>query len=261
MIWLYDLPIWLVEIVCLGVAAPVGIGLHLLVPRLVPFARRVHPNDGAGVLFSMSGVIYAGVLGFVVIVVWEKYDTALANAQVEEGAASDLYRIAAGFPDPTRSEIRIQIKDLARIMVDQEWPAMRQGRNSPAAYLAGEHVAYSIEHIEPHGAAQSNLQAAALTSLQKYLDARRQRLAENEGAVLPILWLTLILGGMATLGFTYFFGTENQRMQLTMTGVIAALIATMFVLVGEFDYPFAGSVSIDPTMWTNFIQNVLPVLK
>jgi hypothetical protein len=261
MMWFFDLPVWVVEIVCLSVAAAIGIGLHLLVQRLVPFSRLVKHNDVAGFLFSMIGVIYAVVLGFVVIVVWEKYDTALANAQAEESAVSDLYRIAAGFPDATKIKIRGEIKGLARIMVDQEWPAMRQARNSQAAYLAGEDIAYTIESVQPRGAAQTNLHAAALSILQHYLDARRERLAETEGAVLPILWVTLILGGIATLGFTYFFGTENQRMQLTMTGVIAALIATMFVLIGEFDYPFAGSVSIEPAMWTNFIQNVLPAVR
>ena len=259
--WFFDLPVWLAEIVCLSVAASIGIGLHLLVQRLVPFSRLVKHNDVAGFLFSMVGVIYAVVLGFVVIVVWEKYDTALANAQVEESAVSDLYRIAGGFPDKTRIEIRGEIKELAHVMVDQEWPAMRQVHRSRAAYLAGEQLAYTIENVQPRGAGQSNLQAAALSVLQHYLDARRQRLSETEGAVLPILWLTLILGAMATLGFTYFFGTENQRMQLTMTGIIAALIATMFVLIAEFDYPFAGSVSIEPAMWTNFIQNVLPAVR
>lgn len=259
--WFYDLPVWLVEVACLSLAAAVGIGLHLLVQRMVPFSRLVKHNDVAGFLFSMIGVIYAVVLGFVVIVVWQKYDTALANAQAEESATADLYRIAAGFPDATKIKIRGEIKELARVMVDKEWPAMRKERASFAAYIAGEQVASTIESVQPRGPAQINLHAAALSTLQHYLDARRERLADNQGAVLPILWVTLILGGIATLGFTYFFGTENQRMQLTMTGIIAVLIATMFVLIAEFDHPFAGSVSIEPTMWTNLIANVLPVVR
>ena len=259
--WLYDLPVWLVETLALSLAAAIGIGLHLLVQRTVPFSRLVKHNDVAGFLFSMIGVIYAVVLGFVVIVVWEKFDSARGNAQVEESAVSDLYRMASGFPDATKRALRNEITELARVMITQEWPAMREDRSSPQAYRLGEEIASTVEHIQPKDSGQSNLQSSALDVLQKYLDARRQRLADNEGTVLPILWVTLVLGAMATLGFTYFFGTENQRMQLTMTGIIAALIATMFVLIAEFDHPFTGTVSIEPKMWTNFVDNVLPALK
>jgi len=261
MMWVFDLPGSVVEIVCLSVAAAVGIGLHLLVQRLVPFSRLVKHNDVAGFLFSMIGVLYAVVLGFVVIVVWGKYDTALANAQVEESAVSDLYRIASGFPATTKIKIRGEIKELARIMVDKEWPAMRQGRNSPAAYLAGEEIAYTVESVQPRGAAQTNLHAAALSILQHYLDARRERLRENEGSVLPILWWTLFIGGLSTVGFSYFFGTENRRMQLAMTGVISVLLATMFVLIAEFGHPFAGSISVPDNIWTTFMSTRIPQMR
>lgn len=250
----FDLPIWLVEIVAMAVAVGIGVGLHSLVQRAVPYTKLAKHNDVAGFLFSMVGVIYAVVLGFVVIVVWEKHDSAVANALNEESAVSDMYRLTAAFPVAARTHIRNEIRDYAQAMVSQEWPAMMDGSESHAAQLKGEDLALTVETFKPRTQAESNVHAATLVLLQRFLDARRERLRQNEGTVLPILWYTLLIGGLATVSFTYFFGTENKRMQLAMTAIISVLLATMFVMIGEFDRPFSGSVRVPSTIWTTFLN-------
>ena len=254
----YDLPIWVVEIAAVVLAVAIGVGLHSIVQRTVPYTKLAKHNDVAGFIFSMVGVIYAVVLGFVVIVVWEKHDTAVANALVEESAVSDIYRLAAALPVPERQLIRHQILDYSHMMISKEWPAMKRGTENKDTQAMGERLALNIELFRPHNQAQSNIHAAMLALLQRYLDARRERLRENEGTVVPILWYTLLMGGLATVSFTYFFGTENQRMQLTMTAIIAVLLATMFVMIAEFDRPFSGSISVPSTIWTTFLNDRVP---
>ena len=261
MAWIYDAPIWFIELAAMALAVLVGVGVHILVQRAVPYSRLLKHNDVAGFLFSMIGVIYAVVLGFVVIVVWEKYDTAVANALAEESALSDIYRIVSALPEPFEKTVRVQIREYGQLMVQKEWPAMRASTESKEAQLKGEQIAFALENFHPANAGQSNIHQASISLEQKFLDARRERLRENEGTVLPILWWTLILGALATVGFTYFFGTENQRMQLTMTGVVAVLLATMFVLIIEFDRPFSGSISVPPSIWTTFLDQRLPQIR
>ena len=64
-------------------------------------------NDVAGYLFSAVGVLYAVVLGFVVVVVWQKYDGAVSNVENEVDAVGNLYHVVDAFPAPApRSRIR-----------------------------------------------------------------------------------------------------------------------------------------------------------
>ena len=93
-------------------------------------ALRKH-NDVAGFLFSAVGVIYAVVLGFVVVVVWEKYDTTVSNVDTEIAAVSDLYRVAGGLAEPTRSRVRNQLTTYANGIVQSEWPQMSQRLRHP----------------------------------------------------------------------------------------------------------------------------------
>lgn len=261
MAWFYQLPIAVAEIGSCLVAVAIGVGLHALVQRMVPYTRLAKHNDVAGFIFSMVAVIYAVVLGFVVVIVWERHDVAVRNAQAEESALSDLYRIVSAVPQPTRSQVRGEILTYAHLIVTKEWPAMSRGTDDEQTQLQGERIAATVEDFVPKNAAQSDIHTEALGLLQRFLDARRERLRENEGTVVPLLWWTIVIGGLATVGFTYFFGTENQRMQLTMTAVIAVLLATMYVLIAEFDRPFSGRIAVPAEIWTRFLHDRVPEIR
>src|SRR5215831_18319596 len=70
-----------------------------LVRRYVALDRLTINNEIAGFKFATVGVLYAVLLAFVVIVVWEKFSDAEANAVREAGAAENLYRLSLGLGD------------------------------------------------------------------------------------------------------------------------------------------------------------------
>ncbi len=55
----------------------------LLVQRLVPSGPRQEHNDVAGCIYAVLGVAYAVLLAFVVIAVWQDYQTAKTNLESE----------------------------------------------------------------------------------------------------------------------------------------------------------------------------------
>ena len=85
----------------------------------------------AGYLFSAVGVLYAVLLGFVVVVVWEKYDATIANVQDEVDAAGDLYHVVDGFPETLRTRIRTDLTKYAQTVIRVEWPAMAKQSRRP----------------------------------------------------------------------------------------------------------------------------------
>ena len=66
------------------------------------------------------------------------------------------------------------------------------------------------------------------------------------GNVPAIIWLGLFGGAVVTIGFTFFFGSENLRAQSMMTGALSILIFSALLMVIAIDYPFAGSVKVEP---------------
>lgn len=239
------------ELALITVVVLCFVGLHALIQRRFKTEVLRRHNDVAGYLFSAVGVLYAVLLGFVVVVVWEKYDGTIANVQAEVDAAGDLYHIVDGFAPQPRAKVRGDLAAYARTVIEVEWPAMASNSDVPetGARILDD-AAYAINTYAPAGGRGLNAQQAAIVNEQRLLDARRQRLIRAEPAVPSVLWFALTVGALSMVAFCYIFGVENRPAQLLMTAMLVGLIAILFVVVGEFATPFSGSVVISPEGWT-----------
>jgi uncharacterized integral membrane protein len=74
--------------------------------------------------------------------------------------------------------------------------------------------------------------------------ARRVQLHVARGIVPWILWMVLVCGAVLTVGFTFFFGTENLPAQVMMTGILSVLVFMGLLVIVSINHPFMGPVHI-----------------
>ncbi len=245
----------------LGIVAAVVtlfVVVHALLQRRFRSEMLQRHNDVAGPLFSAVGVLYAVVLGFVVVVVWQKYDGTVSNVENEVNATGDLYHVVDGFPAGPRSRIRSGLMDYVVIVLRDEWPDMARKENVPQLGLNRlESVSHMISTFSPANFEQFAAQQAAIADDQRLMDARRSRLIEAIPAVPAVLWFALVVGALSMVAFCYIFGVENRPAQLMMTAILVGLIGILFVVIEAFSTPFSGSVRISAEGWT-YLQQHLP---
>ena len=90
----------------------------LVVQRLVPSDRREEHNDVAGFIYAVLGVAYAVLLAFVVIAVWQDYETAQINAESEAHELAGVYFLSSRLPEPQRTRIQDLARTYARVVVE-----------------------------------------------------------------------------------------------------------------------------------------------
>ena len=96
MTFLITAPLWLSALVLLVLPTILAMTGTVLVRRSVSLDKLRTNNEVAGFKFAAVGVLYAVLLAFAVVVVWEKFDE-LENFVAEEaGAAATIYRLADG---------------------------------------------------------------------------------------------------------------------------------------------------------------------
>jgi len=196
-------------------------GAPILIRRRVELARLRTKNEVAGFKFATVGVLYAVLLAFAVIVVWEKFSDAETAVAQEAGAAATIYRLANGLDDNTATAARDRLSGYIRILIYQEWPAMEQGGASKAATHALDDLYATVLAYAPTRPSDGALLGEVLRQLDSLTQARRARLVLASGIVPGVIWLVLFGGAFLTIGFTLFFGTENLPAQALMTGILA----------------------------------------
>lgn len=218
----------------------------LLVQRLVPPDRREDQNDVAGFIFAVLGVAYAVLLAFVVIAVWQDYETAQTNVESEAHELAGVYFLASRLPEPDRTRIRDLIRTYVRVVVVEEWPMMERGQTSPRADSLIRQLTLKLLQFDPRTEGGQVLYERGLTQLHDATDARRSRLLEVREGIPDLLWVVLVLGGVITVSFTYLFGLQSNLAHALMVAALTLLICGILFTIGEFNNPFSGVVEIRP---------------
>jgi hypothetical protein len=243
-LFLSECPLWLLAIlvVVLPVVASCWISVHIR--HRIGLTTLASNNEVAGFKFAVVGIIYAVLLGFAVIVVWGRYNDAEIAVLREAGASATLYRLAAG-SEPEEVATRAAVGNYLRLAIDRDWPEMSAKSESREVTVALNDVYAAAQRVAQSGLRPPPVIAETFTQLDAITEARRTRLHLATGIVPVVLWDALIVGGLLTVGFTYFFGTKHLRAQVLMTGILAIIVFMGLFVTLAIDHPFTGPVHVD----------------
>ena len=91
---LNSIPLWMLILSSLAVFELYSVGLMLLSRRKWGVDRLKLNNEVAGFKFSVIGVLYAVLLAFVVIAVWENYNATETAIRNEAKAVGDMAQLS-----------------------------------------------------------------------------------------------------------------------------------------------------------------------
>jgi hypothetical protein len=257
MTWVYALPAWLFMPGAVLVACALVSGaLSVTRVRLIRNEKITH-NDVAGPILGAMGTLLAVVIAFMVIGVWEHYNTAALTVDTEAGALSDIAHLAYALPQPMKKRIVNQALGYLRLAISDEFPRMRSGGESLAAREAVNRLQVTVASFVPQTRAQQALQAQELVYVGRLLDARRSRILANRAGIPTILWAVMFFSGFLTIGLSFYFRVDRPLAQYVMIIMLTAMISSIYALIAELDYPFRGDVGVTPIS----MQHVYDILR
>jgi hypothetical protein len=201
-------------------------------------------------------VLYAVLLAFIVIIVWENFDKSHNNVRAEVNMLVDIYRCADSFSDEMKGATRALLKDYAKALVNDEWKKMARAEESEEAAACMNAMWKQFGSYAPRNETEKVFFEEAVHKLIGLGELRRSRLMDARTGIHPMLWFVLIAGGMITIIFISLFGAENLRAQIVMSILLASLIALILFTVFMLDYPFTGDVCITAEPFKAFIQMI-----
>jgi hypothetical protein len=239
------MPDWLLTLLVVGGATLVSVaGLHI-VRRNLSLEQLRPNNEVGGFIHAAVGVIYAIIVAFVVVVVWEEYSEAEAGVRREAGEIADMYHDAELLPDTVRLPLQSAIRKYAQSIIEDEWPLLNEQRESDATSDAYRTVHKTATHFKPEGYYEQSIFMMMLNDLDRVTTERRERLLNSEESIPGLMWLLLIGGGIITVVFAFMFGAESVFAHAFMIAALAAILAMALFLIAALDHPFSGVIHVD----------------
>jgi hypothetical protein len=250
------LPIWLIGALLVVILPALILLIQWGVRRRWPALARGEQNDVVGFIIAVVGVIYAVLLGFVVIITWEEYHDAEQIVGQEASALGSIYRESVALPPETQAHMQALVQQYATEVTTHEWPAMAAARpGDPRVGDVLDQFAAELSWTPVTTPTQQEFVGAQAERLSQLVSFRSQRLDQADQGIPGVLWTALIVGGFVTIGYALLFGLERAALHSLMVGSLAALIGVLFFVALVINYPFAGGVAVEPEAFQRVLSD------
>jgi hypothetical protein len=221
------------------------VGAVWLVRRVMPATREGFDAEVASQMLGVVAALFGLLLAFVVVIQYQNFGSAQDSVERESDALAGVVRDSAAFGRDA-APVRLAVGAYVRAVVDDEWPRMRDGRDSDRAWAAVDGVYRAIQSVEPGSARATSFYDDAVSRLNDALVARRQRLAASDSGMPALMALLILVGSAVILGYAVLIGSRSFLFHALGAGSIGLVLAFSLVVLLALSYPFAGSLSIDP---------------
>ena len=242
-----------------GIVAGVAIGVAALlyaVQVLIPHRIRQEHNDVAGFVYAVLGVLYAVMLGFVVVNEWESLETVKSNTFTEANELGSLYWNARALPPAAGRALEKTTKDYANAVIDSEWSMMAGGESSAAATRLVYTMRDEINAMPTNTPRGQTIFDQSLTHVNNLAAARRARINESSESVPAILWVVLIIGSVLTVGYSFLFGLANFWSHVLIAAPLGVMAVLALIVIDQLNHPFGGMIAVSPDAFHIFLDRL-----
>jgi hypothetical protein len=186
-----------------------GVAGVALAQRWIPVQRRKPHNSAMGGLEGGLRIMFGVIVGFTSFLVLNEYNAARTTVQNEAADVARIYDLAQSLPESKREEIQGLAESYARVVVEEEWPLMRQSQTSPRAQALADELRSAIQEFKPSTGTEQAIYAQELDAVNELHKDRDARLLYLHQRLPPILWIALFGLSITVLVFACLVGIED----------------------------------------------------
>jgi hypothetical protein len=218
-----------------------------VVQRRVSLEVRKTHTTGLGQIQGALGATFGVIIGFSAFLVLNKHHTTIQTVQTEAADLVEIHRLAEPLPEAKQERVQRLAASYARVVVEEEWPMMRQGRSSPRAEAIIKELRESIqEGYKTSTGAEQDFFGEQLGVMDQLESDRVDRLVTLHQHLEYLLWVSLIVLAILLMGFSYMIGMESRLLHLLAVGALAGGIALVLFTIAELDRPFGMNPPVSP---------------
>jgi hypothetical protein len=253
-LWLLQLPAPLLGTAAVAAVIGVSVGGLIVFRKAVSHTRLENANAVSGQVFQLAGVLYAVLVAFVVVVVWEQFGDAENATVAEASAIADLLRDSTAIPAAYRPEVQRSLLAYTEDVINDEFPRMRRGETIEEESDRTTELWNAFLEVQPETRNEVAFFDHDIVKLNDLSANRKLRVSTGESAIPGELWVLLIGGGAVVMAFTFLFGTRDLLVHACAVALTAGLMGFVMYLIFALEHPFVGALSVKPDPYVNVLQ-------
>jgi hypothetical protein len=226
------------------IATAVAVGVMLTVRRRAPEGSYFADGDRAAGIFGVIATGFSVLLGFLIFLGFESYDSSRAGAEAEALTVAQQIQTAQLLPAAVRAELTGELVCYARSVIEVEWPRMEAGSLGEAVNPWGVAQYATLAGVELSSPVEEAAYGKWLDQTSDREVARQDRIHGAQGVMPRPLWLALSFISAIVVAYLCCFADRAERawVQGMYMGAVVSVIVTMLLLLNFLDDPFTGGI-------------------
>jgi fumarate reductase subunit D len=200
------------------------------------------------------GVVYAVVIGMMFANVRIEHVQMIQDIESEASALIRFYGAIEQDEGKGSEEVRKNLLEYIRFIVEEQWPALRAARVQPGdRHLVGSdqlNLAWDYVLRAEQETGNSNLRML----LDQVEHHRILRLFDTKGNILPLFWYIAALGYFASL-VPLFVHPPSLRRSL-LIALYSSLVSVALLGIFILSHPYSEAAGIEPVVYKSLLQAV-----
>lgn len=214
----------------------------------------------AALIATIIGSLFGLLLALIVVNSWQNYDGQKKRVAQEAVVLGNLYRDARGFDERSQKEIQQAIRKYTKDIIEDAWPQMAAGKESPRSWVSFNHLYSLILKHEPSSKPEEIIYARSLENMNQLASLRRLRIFTIHESAIPVpVWISMLVLGLISVFITMVFRITNDRVQMLIMSLHVATIAIIISIIYMLDSPFRGGFKISSYPFEHLLEEVYPV--
>jgi uncharacterized protein DUF4239 len=248
------MPAWILGFITVTVVVVLSVGGLVVFRKAVSHTRLEDANPVSGQVFQLAGVLYAVLVAFLVVVVWEQFGDAENATASEASAIAELLRDSTAIPAAYRPAVQQSLIAYTEDVINDEFPRMRRGETVEEESGPTTDLWTAYLKVQPESRNEIAFFDQDIVKLNDLSANRKMRVSAGKAAIPAELWVLLIGGGAVVMAFTFLFGTRELLVHACAVALTAGLMGFVIYLIFALEHPFVGALSVQPDPYVNVLE-------
>ena len=241
----------------------IGCVVLLIVDKYLKYPDISTDIGSWGVFYSVFGVLYAIIIGFILISELDKFDSLSEAIDTEVNEIQNVRVLLKYFGDSQMdviNNIRKSLLSYVNSIYVTEWGKMETKSSLPEFSIELENVIESVSYLKSEDENDSIALTSMINKLSGLTECRTKRIyLSNEEIPPPIMKLLIFMSVILIFGFI-IMGVQNFWIHIFMVWSLSTTLQLIINLLTDLNSPFEGIWVVEKDHYHGIIGSIENVI-
>ena len=241
----------------------IGILVLLFVKRYMIYGNITIDIGAWGVFYTVFGVLYAIIIGFILISTLDKFDNLKRSIDSEINEIQNVRVLLKYFSDSQKeviNNVRKALLNYVNSIHSIEWENMIKKESLPEFSSELENVIESVSHLKSEDENDSIALTSIINTLSGLTECRTKRIYLSKEEVPPPIMKLLIFMSIILVSGFIIMGVQNFWIHIFMVWSLSTTLQLIINLLTDLNSPFEGIWVVEKDPYSEIVGSIENVI-